>query len=101
MPDFNTGTDPAFAPLFILFLDCLHQLMKQNNTHFEFIPDLLVHIAYHSFTNKFFEFVQPSGHNSVSDSGVETKSEEQFISIFSTINIANFRNKLYLKENNE
>eukprot|EP00347_Sterkiella_histriomuscorum_P021540 403333619 len=46
-----------FSPNFILFLDCVHQLIEINPTQFQFNTEYLVYLAFHCFSNKFFEFV--------------------------------------------
>ena len=45
-----------FSPLFILFLDCVYQLLTQNPTEFQFTEGYLAYFGYHCFTSNFYEF---------------------------------------------
>ena len=68
--------------------------MHMNVTHFEFTRDLLLVMAYHCFSNKYFEFLQPQP-----DPEKDKTSSIDFISIFSTLKKEDFINKLYMKNN--
>ncbi|GMR60617.1 hypothetical protein PMAYCL1PPCAC_30812, partial [Pristionchus mayeri] len=47
----------GFAPIFIMFLDCLHQLMRQYPSAFEYNDFLLRFLAYHSQSTYFRTFL--------------------------------------------
>lgn len=47
----------VLQPFFILFLDSVNQIMKMNPFDFEINSEYLAHLAYHVYTNKFFEFI--------------------------------------------
>ncbi|CDW76870.1 myotubularin-related protein 2 [Stylonychia lemnae] len=112
--------DQYYTPVFILFLDCVHQLIELNQTQFQFNSEYLVFMAYHALTNKFFEFihVNPTQHfqnilnepfqqqiQKAVDQTVNPKqpqqSENKQVSIFSLINKQKFINKLYAPESIE
>ncbi len=44
-------------PLFILFLDAVHQLIKMNPLSFEFNSRFLAFLAIETFTGRHFEFI--------------------------------------------
>jgi hypothetical protein len=48
-----------YAPYFILFLDCVHQLINMNPFAFEFTSHYLASIGYNLFTNRYCELVLP------------------------------------------
>lgn len=45
-------------PFFVLFLDAVAQLVRQNPISFEFTSSYLAHVGAQLFTGKYFEFVQ-------------------------------------------
>lgn len=45
------------SPVFMQFLDCIHQLMHQYPTAFEFNMEFLRDLAYHSYTGSFGTFL--------------------------------------------
>lgn len=45
------------SPIFILFLDCVSQLLKQHPTKFEFNVKFLCEIAEQSFNSLFGNFI--------------------------------------------
>ena len=45
------------SPIFIQFLDCVHQLLKQFPTSFQFNNKLLLFLAHHVYTCKFGTFL--------------------------------------------
>jgi len=47
---------PLLTPFFIIFMDLVHQIQRQNPTKFEFTSKLLKYLAFNVFTNKFAEF---------------------------------------------
>lgn len=49
--------DEQRAPIFIQFLDCVYQLLKQFPTHFEFNERVLVDLAFLSFSGRFGTFL--------------------------------------------
>uniref|UniRef100_A0A7E4VM41 Phosphatidylinositol-3-phosphatase n=1 Tax=Panagrellus redivivus TaxID=6233 RepID=A0A7E4VM41_PANRE len=50
--------DPnEFAPIFLQWLDCVHQLMYQNRTSFEFNRRYLMKLAQHSYSGLFGTFL--------------------------------------------
>ena len=55
-----------YCPIFIFFLDCVYQLINMNPLQFEFTADYLLHLAFHCFTNKYFETCTPILNNDVS-----------------------------------
>jgi len=75
-PNVNNCSD--FAPFFILFLDCVHQLINMNPNQFQFTTHYLAQIAFNMFTNKFFETTQPCTTN---DKNIN-EDEIKLLSIF-------------------
>ena len=49
--------EKSFSPVFIQFLDCVYQIFHQFPTLFEFNPEFLKDIAYHSFSLCFRTFI--------------------------------------------
>jgi hypothetical protein len=95
-----------FSPLFVLFLDCVYQLLTQNPTEFQFTEGYLSYLAYHSFTSKFYELTR-QGHlnqlnlsqvsfNGAGNSNSVNIPASELVSIFSTINVKKFVNKMYM-----
>jgi hypothetical protein len=55
----NINNCKEYAPFFIIFLDCVHQLIEMNPFTFEFTNLYLSKIAFESMTNKYFEMCSP------------------------------------------
>lgn len=53
--DIPSLAEQVYAPYFVLFLDCVHQLLTMNRTEFEFTEELLAYLGYHTFTCKYYE----------------------------------------------
>jgi myotubularin-related protein 1/2 len=51
------SSDEQRSPIFIQFLDCVHQLLLQFPTHFEFSEAFLVELAYHAFSGCYGTFM--------------------------------------------
>lgn len=51
------SSDDQRSPIFIQFLDCVHQLLLQFPTHFEFSEAFLLELAYHSFSGLYGTFM--------------------------------------------
>jgi len=52
--------DEERSPVFIQFLDCVHQLVYQFRTAFEFDDSLLLFIAHHLYSGRFGNFISNS-----------------------------------------
>ena len=57
----NSEQSQSPLPVFILFLDCLAQIMAQNQVSFQFTPFYLEVIAYHVYSGRFSTFLLDSG----------------------------------------
>lgn len=56
---FSSSSNPALpgvSPTFLLFLDCLHQLLEQFPCSFEFNQDLLITFFEHSYSSQYGNF---------------------------------------------
>ena len=53
----NMREKDARSPVFIQFLDCVHQIWHQMPCQFEFNDELLVFLAYHSYSCKYGTFL--------------------------------------------
>jgi len=51
------SSDDQHSPIFLQFLDCVHQLLLQFPTHFEFSEAFLLELAYHAFSGKYGTFM--------------------------------------------
>jgi len=49
--------DKQRSPVFVQFLDCIHQIMHQYPTAFEFNQELLKDLAYHTYSGAFGTFL--------------------------------------------
>lgn len=86
------------APVFLQFLDGVHQLMRQHKTAFEFNMNYLVKLAQHCYSGLFGTFL----HNSLSDArkAMTEKNGDKLISIWRYLHKDNDEvvNQLYDKE---
>lgn len=57
MPRYNAAPEKSTLPIFFLFLDAVHQLIKMNPLNFEFTSEYLAKLASKVYTNRYFEFV--------------------------------------------
>lgn len=53
----GTLTGPFEAPVFLCFLDCVWQLMRQYPTSFEFSQEFLIFVAEHTYASEFGSFL--------------------------------------------
>jgi myotubularin-related protein 9 len=53
----GTLTGPYEAPVFVCFLDCVWQLLRQYPTCFEFNQEFLIFIAEHTYASEFGSFL--------------------------------------------
>ena len=60
VPPVTTFQDEERSPVFIQFLDCVHQLIYQFRTAFEFDDSLLLFIAHHLYSGRFGNFISNS-----------------------------------------
>lgn len=83
-----------FNPLFILFLDCIHQLVIQFPASFEFKLLLLEEIAFHSFSCRFFNFLM----NCESERNAEDLHQHESLWDMISATRINYNNHLYKPE---
>lgn len=92
---FATSDSNERSPIFLQWLDCVHQLLLQYPTHFEFNQGFLIKLARHTYSNLFGNFL--------CNSLMERKKnhvQEQTRSIWSFLrsdNQAKYHNLLYNK----
>ncbi|VDP46471.1 unnamed protein product [Soboliphyme baturini] len=53
----HSSRDRAESPTFLLFLDCLWQVMQQYQNSFEFVPALLTFLFDHAYASEFGTFL--------------------------------------------
>jgi myotubularin-related protein 1/2 len=94
----NVNNCKQYCPHFILFLDCVNQLIQMNPHLFEFTTYFLVNIAFNCFTSRFYELVFPiytveQGRNHRID------DQTQLVSIFQAQDKHNrlYSNQFYVK----
>lgn len=86
-----TGSDDQNerCPVFLQWLDCVHQLLLQFPCAFEFSDTYLVKLAQHTYSNLFGTFLC-----NTKQERVERVNDNTF-SVWSFLNAPNFRNHLY------
>eukprot|EP00826_Nyctotherus_ovalis_P012141 TRINITY_DN13179_c0_g1_i6.p2 TRINITY_DN13179_c0_g1~~TRINITY_DN13179_c0_g1_i6.p2 ORF type:complete len:162 (+),score=27.63 TRINITY_DN13179_c0_g1_i6:716-1201(+) len=94
----NAMNKKNYAPVFLLFLDCIYQAMIQAPLAFEFNQKLLKKLAIHSQTLKFGTFLN--------DSEAERAADNTYLNTISIWNylehynkVQKYRNELYDKDN--
>ena len=94
---FNETSSDQKSPIFIQFLDCVHQLVFYNPFIFEFNMDFLVFIVYHLTSCKYGTFLC-----NCEKERKELKIKEKTVSIWTDVyrGIERFKNKLYDEEIN-
>ncbi|KAJ9581268.1 hypothetical protein L9F63_023540 [Diploptera punctata] len=86
-----SGDDPnERCPVFLQWLDCVHQLLRQFPCSFEFSHSYLVKLAQHTYSNLFGTFLCNSTQERTS-----LKVAERTFSVWKFLNAPNFRNHLY------
>jgi Myotubularin-like phosphatase domain len=99
--DVPSLAEQNYAPLFVLFLDCVFQLVRQNELSFEFTEGYLVYLAYHCFTSKYFELthLNPLYYLNASQpakgGSAGSPASEELASIFSSFDPSHYANKFY------
>ncbi|PSN38099.1 Myotubularin-related protein 3 [Blattella germanica] len=85
------GDDPnERCPVFLQWLDCVHQLLNQFPCSFEFSQAYLVKLAQHTYSNLFGTFLCNSTQERTS-----LKVAERTFSVWKFLKTPNFRNHLY------
>jgi hypothetical protein len=95
-PNVNNCKD--YAPYFILFLDCVNQLLSMNTYHFEFTTHYLNHIAINCFTNKHYELNSPIVVSDMINGKKQNTDDVKLFSIFQLKTDSKnqlFKNQLY------
>ena len=76
LPSQKQQTTKQTRPGFLIFLECVAQLARQNPLAFEMNDLFFVHLAQMQFTNRYFEFVQGDDFLDLSQSGVDEAAQE-------------------------
>jgi len=89
----NALTNTEFSPIFIQFLDCVHQISLQFPTIFEFNDKFLREIAYNIYSNRFGNFLVNSEKEQK-----EAKIKESTVSLWSYMNSKKeiYKNSFYI-----
>uniref|UniRef100_UPI00358F28FA myotubularin-related protein 13-like n=1 Tax=Myxine glutinosa TaxID=7769 RepID=UPI00358F28FA len=107
------SSQPRFSltPIFLIFLDCVHQIQRQFPSAFEFNFYYLKFLAYHHVSNRFktFQFdadLEHSEEGSLMDENLEVNGHQPATSIWDYIENLNkgipvFYNLLYFPTKNE
>ena len=78
----NVNNCKEYAPFFILYLDCVHQLIQMNPYSFEFTPHYLAHIGFNCYTNKYYETLLPLSKTEKQSGQKLSIDEEALVSLF-------------------
>ena len=91
-------SENQFSPIFIQWLDCIYQLMRQNYTKFEFNFNLLTFIADEIYNGKYGTFLFNNDYERE-----KYKAKKNTVSIWSDIlnNKKEYLNPIYDENNNE
>ncbi len=93
--------EQTFSPMFVLFLDCVYQLLQMNRTEFEFTEEMLVYMAYHAFSCKYYELthLNPLEYlvGTSTPKGVSTTPAEapDLVSLFNFLEKEKYLSKMY------
>ncbi|CAM2098816.1 unnamed protein product [Caretta caretta] len=105
------GQSSGFAPVFLQFLDCVHQIHLQFPMEFEFTQYYLKFLSYHYVSNRFRTFLLDSDYERIElgllyEEKGERKSQQVYKSIWDYIDRLNkktpvFFNYMYAPEDGE